>query len=638
MDTTVPTTSQDEPSPQLLGYAAFRTPRGTIALTHLAVSPTARNRGVARRLVNELRRQHPDLRGISARCRRDYEANTVWPRLGFVAQGDRKGRSADGHLLTDWWLDFGQPDLLTWEGGTQTTTPVVIDTNIFLALHGRGADTRVAQAIEAVAGRLQILVTPELKNELNRNPDDKERRRLIQIAQGYPQLPVAASTADEKESLLLKQLPQPPASIQDVSDARHVAYAMAAGIEIVVTQDRNAKSRLGDAARDFGVAITNPFELIVRLDQYEDQPSYSPQALKSTGYTLTEAGSDDPDLKEFINTARGERRSRYAAVCNELAAGRPQSHRLLLRDPLGEPIGLIGSTSSPATLTVSLLRIRNCALPSSVAAQLVGHLRVLADDQSAEVIVVRDAALDSSLFEALLEDGYHSAPSGMIAVTIRAALTSQQLRERWSQIKAALPAPEQDALAAVDEVVQQPHTSRVAYQLEHQLRPLRLLDCDLDTWVLSIKPGFATDLFGYPPQLFDRPSDIGIQREHVYFRGAKSGEKAPGRILWYATDPQKEIFAISSLMEVRDMAPRSAHTKYRRLGVYDLEQLRDAARIRGTVRCLRVTDTEVLRIPIPLTRLREIEGKTGRTLQLVSANKIDATWFTDLMVEAFDRG
>ncbi|MCV7356002.1 GNAT family N-acetyltransferase [Mycolicibacterium fluoranthenivorans] len=637
LDNTALNANQDQ-STQLLGYAAFRTPRGTLALTHLAVSPTARKQGVARKLVNELRHQYPHLRGISARCRRDYPANDVWPRLGFVAQGDRKGRSADGHLLTDWWLDFGHADLLTWQGGTQTTIPVVIDTNIFLALHGRHPDSQVAQAIKGVSGRLQMLVTPELKNELNRNSDDKERQRLIQIAQGYPQLPVAASTADEKVGLLLQRLPKPPESIQDQSDARHVAYAMAAGIEIVVTQDRNAKSRLGEAARDLGVTITNPFELVVRIDELEDQPSYSPQALKSTGYTLAEAGSDDSELKDFINTARGERRAQYSATCNQLAARRPHSHRLLLRDPLGLPIGLIGTTSKSDKLTVSLLRIHNCPLQSSVATQLVGHLRALASDQRAGAIVVSDEGLDSSLFEALLEDGYHPFPGGMIAVTIRAALTGSELRERWSRILAALTGAEQAALRALNEVIQDPYTPSTAYQLEHQLRPLRLLDCDLDTWILSIKPGFATNLFGYPPQLFERQSDLGIQREHVYFRGAKSGENSPGRILWYATDPNREIFAISSLVEVRDLAPEAAYRKYRRLGVYDLDRLRASAKSNGTVRALRITDTELLPAPIPLKRIREIERKTGRILQLVSANKINAMWFSDLVGEAFGRG
>lgn len=633
------TPARDDDS-ELLGYAAFRTPRGAIALTHLAVSPRMRKHGIARMLVDELQRRNPQLRGISARCRRDYPAHHVWPRLGFVAQGDRKGRSVDGHLLTDWWLDFGHPDLLTWQGGTETTTPIVVDTNVFLALHSpnpnRGGD--VVEALSAVSGRLQILVTPELRNELNRNSDTVERRRLMQIAQSYPQLPVSSSVLQEKESFLLQKLSRSPVSVQDRSDARHVAYAMAAGIGTVVTQDRNAKARLGAAARELGVVITNPFELVVRLDELEDRPSYSPQALKSTGYSLAEVGADDSDLKDFISTAHGERRRDYEATCNGLAAGRPYSHRLLLRDPLGRPIGLIGTAAPTAeVLTVPLLRIHDCALQSSVAAQLVGQLRSSTNNHHAKVIVVSDQALDSSLFEALREDGFHAFPGGMAAISIRAAVTSDQLRVRWCHLMEALPEPWRRALKTLSDVVQQPHTPTTAYQLEHQLRPLRILDGGLDTWILSIKPGFATDLFGYPPQLFDRQADLGIQREHVYFRGAKSGERSPGRILWYATDPQSEVFAVSSLVEVRDMLPDSAYRKYRRLGVYDLDQMRETAKASRTVRALRVTDTELLDIPVSLTRLRDIERMTDRTLQLVSANKIDETWFSEIMKEAFSR-
>ncbi len=101
-----------------------------------------------------------------------------------------------------------------------------------------------------------------------------------------------------------------------------------------------------------------------------------------------------------------------------------------------------------------------------------GHLRALASDQRAGgAIVVSDEGLDSSLFEALLEDGYHPFPGGMIAVTIRAALTGSELRERWSRILAALTGAEQAALRALNEVIQDPYTPSTAYQLEHQLRP-----------------------------------------------------------------------------------------------------------------------------------------------------------------------
>lgn len=165
-----------------------------------------------------------------------------------------------------------------------------------------------------------------------------------------------------------------------------------------------------------------------------------------------------------------------------------------------------------------------------------------------------------------------------------------------------------------------------------------MADAELATWLLPIKPYNAMELFGYPPSMFERKSELGIQREHVYFRGAKSGECAPGRILWYASEPQCEVFAISSLVEVLDLPPDIAYRKFQRFGIYELEQLKATAKGRGTVRSLRVTDTELLDNPLPLRRLRKIEASTGRTLQLVSANKLDAKWFTEVMQEAFSCG
>lgn len=97
------------------------------------------------------------------------------------------------------------------------------------------------------------------------------------------------------------------------------------------------------------------------------------------------------------------------------------------------------------------------------------------------------------------------------------------------------------------------------FQLEHQVRPVRLSDQDLDTWLLPIKPAYAMDLFGYPPQLFDRPDS--------------SGERWPGRVVWYASQPESKAFAVSSIVEVEDLHAHTAYRKYQRLGVYTLDRL-----------------------------------------------------------------
>ena len=76
-----------------VGYLLYRASYMTITIVHLCVDSKNRHKGVARALVDYLKQITKESKGIRMRCRRDYEANKVWPRLGFVALSDRPGRS-----------------------------------------------------------------------------------------------------------------------------------------------------------------------------------------------------------------------------------------------------------------------------------------------------------------------------------------------------------------------------------------------------------------------------------------------------------------------------------------------------------------------------------------------------------------
>lgn len=150
---------------RLLGYAAFRLPRDEVVLAHLVVSESARRMGIARLLVEQLTLRFADRRGIAARCRRDYEANAMWPHLNFIALAERPGRSREGHPLTFWWKDHGHEDLMSWQGAAPSAVSVAIDMNVFLDLHGR-MDTERALATRdlfdhQLEGRVQLLRQPE---------------------------------------------------------------------------------------------------------------------------------------------------------------------------------------------------------------------------------------------------------------------------------------------------------------------------------------------------------------------------------------------------------------------------------------------------------------------------------------------
>lgn len=80
---------------RLIGYLLFNLSRRKmlVSIVHLCVASEWRGKGIPQQLFDELKRitQHGYL-SVRVRCRVDYPANRLWPKLGFVAMGEMKGR------------------------------------------------------------------------------------------------------------------------------------------------------------------------------------------------------------------------------------------------------------------------------------------------------------------------------------------------------------------------------------------------------------------------------------------------------------------------------------------------------------------------------------------------------------------
>lgn len=632
----------DRTTRALLGYSAFRLPRHEVVLAHLAIDPQNRGSGTARAIVDELSRRYGNRAGIAARCRRDYPANAMWPHLGFIALGDRPGRSQAGHLLTYWWRDHGHPDLLTWQNSAPSVLPVVIDANIFVDLHGTSPGllaptTRLL--LESVSDRIELIVTPELYNELDRVADVVERRRLKAVANTYPRIAASVGIFDTRRQSLLESMVWQPSSAQDISDLAHVAYAAAAGVPALVTRDEPALNRLAGAADTQGVRMVPPEELIALLVELEDFPAYTPAALLNTGYTTTEAGSDaGPALKGFLNNAAGEKARHFTGRLRRLAEQRPLSTRRLFSDPQGRPVALLGMSIDRSALEVSVFRQKPSPLQFSLGTQIVSQLRATAGERGLGIIRVVDPFMDPATYEALLGDGFRRTSTGAVALTLHQSIELAELPSAAEAPKALLDSEELQALGPVFELaseVSQASSPQVFASIEQQLRPLVILDAALPAWLIPIKPQFATQLFGYPRELFPRSDALGISREHVYYRGGRSGEAAPGRIFWYVSGAQHgEVIAQSELAEVDDGPPAELWRTHRRLGVYTRQQVLESA-VRGQVRALRFINTELFPTPVSLGRLKRIAERNRQTLQLWSASRLNADLVTDLLKEAW---
>lgn len=132
-------------SGRCVGYVLYRVSRGKAVVVHLCVEASRRQGGIARAIIEELKKATADLKGISLKCRRDYSASEVWPRLGFVPVSEQLGRGKKPEELTTWWFDHGHPDMFTETEAESLKSKlcVVIDTNIFFDLNEPSRDGHI---------------------------------------------------------------------------------------------------------------------------------------------------------------------------------------------------------------------------------------------------------------------------------------------------------------------------------------------------------------------------------------------------------------------------------------------------------------------------------------------------------------
>lgn len=115
-----------------VGYLLYRVVRDKATIAHFCVSITHRAKGYARALLETLVQATKSHRGILLTCRRDYDANRMWPRLGFHPIGERPGRAVGSELVI-WWLGHGHRDLFT-DVEIPGALRAAVDCNVFINL------------------------------------------------------------------------------------------------------------------------------------------------------------------------------------------------------------------------------------------------------------------------------------------------------------------------------------------------------------------------------------------------------------------------------------------------------------------------------------------------------------------------
>lgn len=444
------------------------------------------------------------------------------------------------------------------------------------------------------------------------------------LQSSYPRLRFPPGLLNKTVESLERALGHPPSSTQDRSDLRQIATALVADIPVVITRDRRARSRLAKVAFDLGeVVVTTPAELVAIALAGPDTDAYVPSALRETAILIHEVRPEQiDDLNGFLATNASETTREFKARLDCLAVAAPNASRRLIEDDAGEPLAICGAHWSSRRFEVPILRVAASGLQNTLAVQLTEELRRSAIAVGRSEICVTDPHIGRSSRSALIGDGFIGCDDGTLAgITIAAPSSRAELDS-----KLAMLAQRGTCSARYLERLRHDWNAATAAELEHDLRPCRIVDAPIPTWIVPIRPEYADDLFGYPLNLLSRPTQLGLGLEQVYYRGGRSGEQVPGRVLWRSTGKAHEgIFACSSLIEVRDGTPEALYRRFRQLGAWNLDQMK--ARVTGTARALKVRDTHLFQQQIPLSRLRSIAKEHGQGLQLQSPCRVDARLF-----------
>ncbi|WP_079277775.1 GNAT family N-acetyltransferase [Streptomyces sp. CB03234] len=630
---------------ELIGYALFRLPKRSphIGLAHLCVAEEHRGKGVARMLVDAIKKRYPQRLGIKAKCRRDYGLSGMWTSLGFVPRGEVRGRGRDGEMLDGWWLDLGHPDLFT---GVESDALLVVtvDHGVFMDLRGteHTRDVRESQALEAgwLADLVELAFTPQLHRDVRDIPDTGERQHQRAALHGLRQITPDADAVAARHGELLhavrKALPQLPDDEALRRGLQYVAETSCAGLQVLATRDP-LLTRLANVAWEVArVRVVSPSVVTLHVDELRQAQVYRPADLLGTEFRAGEvAPGAEEELVAFFDQSGSDSGSEFAERLKSLGTDAVVWHRELLRDGQGRPIALYVWALDGRTLTVPVLRTAAHPLEETLARQLLFSLKRLGRECGAQIIRITDTAPSPVAKAASGDDGFFEGDGGLVALLVDVCGTADEVAAAAGGLAPQLGVEVAELHAELP--------AEVASVVERAWWPAKVIDSLMPSFLVPIEPRWSTELFNVPAMLLPRSDVLGISREHVYYRSSgHRNESVPARLLWYVSkgtgnQEGQQVVACSRLDDVLIDIPDVLFSQFEHLGVYGRDEVRAAADSSGRAMALRFSDTEIFPKPVTLRRLNALAGSLGLRLSLMSLSKISNELFQAVYEEGHRR-
>ena len=614
---------------QLVGYLLYAAYPEYFRIVQLCVSENFREQGIAKQLLEALKKSATTQKIVRLRCRPDFPANDIWPQLGFTPLDEKSGRSKEGHLLTLWCLTLAKDDQLSlFQANTSDETlDVIIDAQIFFDFYEPDSEkSKPSKALlsDFLVDSLELWITDELFNEIHRNNDPGKRETSRNRAYSFLKVSPEPSVVAKFDKVLRQNFPTNRPSQE--SDIKQLAKAAASDVNIFVTQDRNILDASKTIANRTGLQVLSPTQLIIQLHELSEKHSYTPKHIAGPGLSWKRMTSEDITSfphNSFLN--HGERKGRFREKLESFLAS-PNSYECQLLRHENKVVAIrVLSSESDKILTAPLLRLSHSADQEMLFGRfLITDTVSKAIGENLDMVKVDALGLTPRLETDLLEMGFTKCKDNFVKFCFSRCLERTEV------------------LSAIDELCPEStgsHSNMSDLELERHCSPLSL-GVDQNYFLIPILLGYAMSLVDIQQSgndLFGGKTSVLLSWDHVYYRRKNSHKilTPPSRILWYVSKPKSQIVAISHLDEVEIGTPKYLFKKFKKFGILDWNDICKMCDgdISREIMALKFSHTFPFRKPISLNEIRTVcqeDGLNPRNPKLQSPWKIPVERFQKL--------
>ena len=633
----------------LLGYLFYSvSKRKNIAyIVQLCIDSNYRRKGISHKLFNELLKETKSIyRGIRVRCRRDYEASKVWPKLGFIAVNDMPGRSKSGSELTVWWYDFGSPDLFSFDNIRDLSKDqVIIDANIFYSLMNKNSIFHRESSLllsDWLIEEIEICLTSEIYNEINRNNEKDKREESRAYAKRFPNVLEEGQKLSEFYNDLKLVFPS-FTSQSGESDLRHLAHAIASDIRFFVTRDKKILRKSNHLFSKFGVLVLRPASLIIHFDELINGSSYQPEKLEGSYLISTRVGRECiSEIENCFYSGKEEKKNKFESLLNDCLLS-PNINDTNVVKTQDEFLALYSfNRNHDSLLDIPLFRISKSALSSTISFHVLNQAVQTAAKESRSLVVVSDKYLSEKIEVALLYSGFHFIKNKWIKINVKGILESKEVLlqlELIKQIALKFYLDIDDFVINIVGLLKSDDDLK-KYKIERMLWPLKLMDINIPSYIVPIKPHWAMNLFDAQIaryDLFGSDPSLILNYENIYYKSAhQKFISAPSRILWYVS---KDSRGYSDVMSLKASSyidgvfmgkPRTLYKQFNRLGIYRFRDVLNISNFeeKKEIMAFKFSGTEIFSAPINISSLRDYwENNLHKNFNIQGPLKISSQIF-----------